>query len=120
MASQTAPPARTDGRKILGLDCALNDIAEYAGRNDEMRFPNAIQDWSGKPRTLREKAMMTFMNQITDKSDWPRKIRDQKIVEKWKAEAAEQAKKIEPHEALSERMIDYVRTSKWSQVVRFD
>ncbi|KXN80705.1 hypothetical protein AN958_08286 [Leucoagaricus sp. SymC.cos] len=36
--------------------------------------------------TLRELAMLHFMDKVTDKNEWERKVFDEPVVEKWKAE----------------------------------
>lgn len=92
---------------LLGLGRPINDIdsetfktAVVKGSYQRLRFPNALQDWIGRPSTLRERVMMGMMERIMGKQGWERKIFDQGICAKWKREGVS--------EMFSERMFDYV------------
>ncbi|GIZ41376.1 hypothetical protein CKM354_000468200 [Cercospora kikuchii] len=97
-------------RRLHGVDCPINDIADYSfswSADGSPRFPNAISDWSGTPLTQRERRMMALMGEITDKPEWDRKVFDDKIVAKWRAEALAANADAEPERVLTEKAIDY-------------
>ncbi|KAM3424135.1 hypothetical protein BST61_g11319 [Cercospora zeina] len=97
-------------RRLHGVDCPINDIADYSfswRARDSPRFPNAISDWSGTPLTLRERRMMALMGEITDKPEWDRKVFDDKIVAKWRAEALATNADAKPECVLTEKAIEY-------------
>lgn len=54
------------------------------GLNDG--FHHGISDFQAQRMTVREIAMLAFMNSITDKPMWSMKIFDEGIVHKWRAE----------------------------------
>jgi hypothetical protein len=51
-------------------------------------FPMGVDEdrWMSNTITVRERAMLWFMNEITDKPEWWRKVNDDAVVAKWKAE----------------------------------
>jgi len=49
-------------------------------------FPSAVGTWESNTLTVRERAMLAFVNRITDKPGWERKVFDEEIVGRWKAE----------------------------------
>lgn len=67
------------------------------------RLPNALQEWSPEPITVREKNMMQMINAITDKPDWRSKVNDWSILAKWQAEAV-----TEEGQGFTEKMFYYV------------
>ncbi|KAI0484029.1 hypothetical protein GGR56DRAFT_668630 [Xylariaceae sp. FL0804] len=75
MEAKRKAEAGSDG--LHGYDCPVNAISKYSWgdyvHQGISRFPNAIQDWCGHARTLRERSMIAFMGQITDKPEWTRK-----------------------------------------------
>ncbi|CAK3792888.1 Hypothetical predicted protein [Lecanosticta acicola] len=102
---------RADGRNLLGYDSPVNSTAKHSwgtyGNGGRPRFPNAIQDWTGSARTLRERSMLALMADITDKPEWTRKVFDEGIVEKWRKEAAEHAKTQVPERTVSQKMFEF-------------
>lgn len=54
------------------------------------RFQHGINDFHADRMTIREVAMLAFMDHITDKPDWNTKVFDESIVEKWRAESQSQ------------------------------
>ncbi|KAI5363285.1 hypothetical protein Slin15195_G106690 [Septoria linicola] len=98
-------------RRLHGVDCPLNAISDYSFSSTPSggrpRFPNAINDWSGTPLTLRERKMMALMGELTDKPDWHKKIFDDKIVAKWGDEALALNADAAPEVALTGNAIDY-------------
>jgi hypothetical protein len=67
------------------------------------RCPNALQEWTPEPLTVRERNMMQIINALTDKADWRRKAFDETILAKWRAEAV-----TEEGQGFTEKMFDYV------------
>lgn len=103
--------------ELLGLDRPVSGYPEhsYPGWDGTRpRFPNAIQDWSGTPLTLRERSMIAFVGEITDKPEWERKIVDEEIGRKWRKEREEKEKTTAPERALMEKMFEYVSDSNTS------
>ncbi|KAF7970375.1 hypothetical protein HWV62_24227 [Athelia sp. TMB] len=92
--------------------------AKHQGFSGEL-FPNALDNEESnqlKLTTLREIAMMRFMNEVTDKQEWDRKVFDDTIVAKWKSEtlsASDPTNQQDPQQAqatdnaLSEDRFDY-------------
>ena len=70
------------------------------------RLPNALQEWSPEPITVREKNMMQMINAITDKPDWRDKVNVWTILAKWQAEAV-----TEEGQGFTEKMFYYVSLS---------
>lgn len=104
---------RSDGRNLLGYDSPVNsnaaDLFSFGGgAQGRPRFPNAIQDWSAKPRMLKERSMIALMSELSDKPEWTRKVFDEEIVEKWKQEAMEMAKSQAEERKITEKMFDFV------------
>ncbi|KLT40052.1 hypothetical protein CC85DRAFT_278473 [Cutaneotrichosporon oleaginosum] len=58
-------------------------------------FPLGVDDeeWRSNTITVRERAMLMFINSVTDKPEWARKVHDETIVAKWKAELADMVAK---------------------------
>ncbi|KAH0027932.1 hypothetical protein KCU78_g3809, partial [Aureobasidium melanogenum] len=109
--SETRPCVAEDGRVLLpGFGRPVNDMLEESTpsykRPDRTnlynRYPNALQEWSPEPLTVRERNMMQVINAITDKSDWRRKVFDETIIAKWRAEAV-----TEEGQGFTEKMFDY-------------
>lgn len=90
-ANMSSPQIKLPG---FGLD------VNYEGPED--RFPNVIMDWEGTPLTVRERTMMSLMDQITDKPEWDRKVFDEGIVQRWRQEAKEADMDV------SEKMLEWV------------
>ena len=73
-----------------------------------LRFPTAVIEHDREeepiwPLTYREIVMLRIMNELSDKPDWWRKISDEKISQKWRAEA------LANHSPdVTEKCIDYV------------
>ncbi|KAF8885764.1 hypothetical protein BD779DRAFT_657637 [Infundibulicybe gibba] len=72
------------------------------------RFRNALVPTSWRARlpliTLRERTMLSLMNQLSDKPDWDKKVFDETIASKWKAEALEaSATGVD----ITQRMVDW-------------
>lgn len=110
--NETRPCAAEDGKVLLpGFGRPVNDMLEerrygYQHRdkiNLYNRFPNALQEWSPEPLTVRERNMMQVINAITDKPDWRRKVFEETIIAKWRAEAV-----TEEGQGFTEKMFDYV------------
>lgn len=105
---------RSDGRNLLGYDSPVNssaaDLFGLSGDRGRPRFPNAIQDWSAKPRMLKERSMIALMGELSDKPEWSRKILDEEIVKKWRNEAMEMAKNQAEERKVTEKMFDFVST----------
>lgn len=89
---------------------------EQAGSKDadansppKRQFPSAVveDEWKSNTVTLRERAMMTFIDLITDKPDWNTKVHDETIVAKWKTEAQALPAEAVPG-GFSDAMFDYV------------
>lgn len=65
--NETSTSSDCDGVFLLGCDIPINDIpesplqSEEDGRFVRLRCPTAVIDWGGRPRVLREKAMMSMM-----------------------------------------------------------
>ncbi|KAK3704493.1 hypothetical protein LTR37_013776 [Vermiconidia calcicola] len=74
---------------ILGFDQPVDAIPPLPVNSDGFRerCPNAINDWDGRPLTLREKAMMSMLADVMDKPDWQHKVHNEEIVAKWRVEA---------------------------------
>ncbi|KXS95124.1 hypothetical protein AC578_2878 [Pseudocercospora eumusae] len=53
----------------------------------ESDLPIAL-DWHASPMTVKERAMIGLMLALKDKPQWDRKVFDEKIVSKWRTEAA--------------------------------
>lgn len=49
-------------------------------------FSHGVNDYRGSRLTVREVAMLRFMNSITDKPGWERKLFDEEIVQRWREE----------------------------------
>lgn len=110
--SETRPCVAEDGRVLLpGFGRPVNDVLEKSTpsykRPDRTnlynRYPNALQEWSPEPLTVRERNMMQVINAITDKPDWRRKVFDETIITKWRSEAV-----TEEGQGFTEKMFDYV------------
>ncbi|KAL1981345.1 hypothetical protein VTN96DRAFT_2786 [Rasamsonia emersonii] len=55
---------------------------------NRLRFPHVIaDDWTSGGVTVRERRMLSFINDITDKPGWEREVFDQAITAQWRAEA---------------------------------
>lgn len=98
-----APPAPLPGINVA-LDCYYDNLGRLPFADDRdgrasgialpppsRRFPSAaiIDEWKSNTLTVRELAMLAFINDITDKPDWNVKIHDEAIVAKWRAEAVD-------------------------------
>lgn len=65
-------------------------------RDDLKPFPFVLEGYSKpKPFTIREQAMMLFVDHVTDKPLWYEKVFDDEIVGKWRTEIAAMAKAAE-------------------------
>lgn len=58
--------------------------------NHNDRFRHGVEDYVANRLTVREIAMISFMNAVTDKPDWHRKVYDDGITAKWLQEAQAQ------------------------------
>ncbi|KAL0574584.1 hypothetical protein V5O48_007369 [Marasmius crinis-equi] len=83
-------------------------------KENRICFPNAITSWAGDNITIREKNMLSMMNEITDKPGWEAKVFDQEIVGKWKTEALSQE-----DVDFSETMFDYCIKELRDETTRF-
>lgn len=96
---------------VLGLGRPVNDAGRWTrtlgNPSKRSRFPNALEDWSDEPLTLRERAMMGMTESIMGKADWHRKVFDEDICGRWRIEAQDQD--------FSEKMFDYVSVYHRSQ-----
>ncbi|CAK9780328.1 unnamed protein product [Cutaneotrichosporon oleaginosum] len=74
---------------------AATDVAKYAEQRPRGMFPLGVDDeeWRSNTITVRERAMLMFINSVTDKPEWARKVHDETIVAKWKAELADMVAK---------------------------
>jgi hypothetical protein len=59
---------------------------------DSDSFCHGANDFIGDRLTVRELAMLRFMDTVTDKPDWHVKVFDDEIVQKWKKEVSEAQK----------------------------
>ncbi|KAK1219054.1 hypothetical protein PQX77_018244 [Marasmius sp. AFHP31] len=50
-------------------------------------FPNAITSWCASNITVRERTILSIINELSDKPEWDRKVTDKAIVARWKTEA---------------------------------
>ena len=83
-----------------GIDIDLEPENEHG--DVEGRFRHGASDFCPARLTVREVAMLKFMDAITDKPNWNTKVFDEAIVNKWKAEAAQQPKTL-----LSEKTFEW-------------
>src|ERR1700712_2343388 len=58
----------------------------YGILDDTQRFRHGVNDFHPERMTVREVAMLRFMNSITEKPDWNVKVFDEAIVAKWREE----------------------------------
>lgn len=103
------PSVTDDGRISLpGFGSPVNYMVERdswgVSRQTVLnRLPNALQEWSPEPLTVRERNMMQMINAITDKPEWRSKVNDWTILVKWQAEAV-----TEEGQGFTAKMFNYV------------
>jgi len=132
MAASMAPDTKVEGHDneasthsknaepfiALGFGIPLQDSVEKRYMAAALKqlaspsFPNAVEDWGGRPLTIREKNMVTLLSELTEKANRETKIRDKRIVAKWRSEAVK-----EGGVGFSDIMFDYV--SSWQSTPSF-
>ncbi|KAJ4300973.1 hypothetical protein N0V90_003062 [Kalmusia sp. IMI 367209] len=81
--------------EVSGLDSDHGRIKlpgfgiDYQKLQEQTARFSALEEWNHPFPTLRERWMLTFINQVTDKPNWERKVFDEGIVARWKKEATE-------------------------------
>jgi len=73
--------------KVPGFGLPVDHELFDSGWFKEKGFRHGITDFSADRLTMREVAMLRFMDAVTDKPDWNRKVFDDKINSKWREEA---------------------------------
>ena len=96
--------------KLPGYGLPLDQMPKWERDGEKYRFPHAIADYVAAPAiTLRELAMLSFINQITEKPKWTEKVHNDKIVAKWRVEACGTEMQQEVSgQHLSKKCFDYV------------
>ncbi|KAL1404890.1 hypothetical protein Q8F55_008501 [Vanrija albida] len=99
-------------RPGLGLPLDHNTHLAHSGRDNKNNgFPSAVleESWKSNTPTVRERAILAFVDSITDKPEWWTKIDNDDITAKWRAEinAAVEAKAEPYHKGFSGDMFDF-------------
>ncbi|KAI9689597.1 MAG: hypothetical protein M1822_010249 [Bathelium mastoideum] len=79
-----------DGIEVLSVPGFGLDIDFELDEDDPNRLQHGIDDCHSQRMTIREVAMLQFMDAITDKPNWDTKIFDDNILTKWRDEAGAQ------------------------------
>lgn len=94
--------------KRPGFGLPLDDMPNApVVRGKRLRFPHAIsEDFVVSGVTLREKAMLEFVNQISDKPRWWEKVHDETIVARWRSECGTEEQQRYEARCLDQKCFD--------------